>query len=179
MRTTEFKVHTVYSKEDILKMQKISLGKFRMISICITGLVCALYIALIIWSEVTGTERASLFSFMPGAVLDIILVAVLVFAMLVLFLLPHIQCRQILKAAPGGVLKANFYFYEKTFQYGWGNSFATIAYAEVEEFRNLEKTFYLKAKDISYWIKKTDFEVGTPEDFLEYIKTKVKCKISG
>lgn len=179
MRTTEFKVHTIYSKEDILKMQKITMGKFRTISVAITGLVLILYAALLIWTNTTGQERESLFSFMSNATLDTILIAALVFSMIVVILLPYIQTKQILKAAPGGVLRANFYFYEKTFQYGWGNSFTTIAYPEVEEFRVLNHTFYLKAKGIAYWIKKSDFEVGEAEAFLTYIKSKIKCKIIG
>ena len=179
MRTTEFKVHTIYNKDDILKMQKFTIGKFRKISLIITGLICLLYVALIVWSNITGTERASLFSSIPNGTLDTILIAVLVFVMAVIFALPYIQCRQIIKAAPGGVLKANFYFYEKTFQYGWGNSFTTVAYMEIEEFRNLENTFYIKANGVSYWIKKSDFEVGTPEGFWDYMKSKVKCKIAG
>lgn len=177
MRTTEFKVHTIYSKDDILKMQKITLGKFRSVSIVLIGLLLVLYVALMIWSNATGQERVALFSFISNEVLDIVLIAMLVLIMSIVYAMPYIQRHQILKVVPGGVMKANFYFYEKTFQYGWGNSFTTIAYPEVEEFRELEKTYFVKAKGIAYWIKKSDFEVGTPEEFLDFMKTKLKCKI--
>lgn len=177
MKTTEFKVHSAYSKEDILKMQKTASRKMRMTSLAVTGLVFVLYAAAVLWEASKGEGHASLFSFVPGSTLDVILLAALAFSIVMIIILPYLQRNKILKAVPGGVLKANYYFYEKTFQYGWGNSFTSIAYVDIQEFLNLENTFYIKARDVSYWIKKEDFEVGTPEEFLKFMQGKVKCKI--
>lgn len=173
MKKTEFKVHTIYSKEDILQMQKQSLGKLRKTGLAVTVIIFILYAAVVLWEASLGEGHASLFSFISGGVLDTILLAVLAFLIVLLFALPYIQRSKILKAVPGGVLKANFYFYERTFQYGWGDSFTSIGYAEIDEFKVLTNSFYIKAKGVSYWVKKEDFEVGTAEKFEEFMKAKV------
>ncbi|MDQ9825427.1 hypothetical protein RFZ44_19185, partial [Acinetobacter sp. 163] len=90
----------------------------------------------------------------------LVLLGGLIAGIVILAVLPRIQTKRILKDLPGGILKANYYFYEKTFEYGWGNHFTSIGYVEIQEFLNLEKTFYIKARDVAYWIKKEDFEVG-------------------
>lgn len=177
MKKTEFKVHTIYSKQDILQMEKVSIRKLRLTGIVILSAVLVLYAAVFLWETVQGEGYASLLPSKSGA-LDIVLMAALAFALAILAALPHIQTRRILKNAPGGVLKANYYFYEKTFQYGWGDTFQTIAYAEIQEFRILPNTFYMKAKDLSYWVKKADFVTGDPEKFSEYMKQKVSCKVA-
>lgn len=177
MKTTEFKVHAAYKKDDILKMQKVSNKKKRMISLAGTGIVFVLYVAVVLWEASRGEARPSLFSFIPGSTLDVILLAALAFSIVLTLIMPYLQTNKLMKSIPGGVLKANYYFYERTFQYGWGNSFETIGYVEIQEFVNLEEAFYIKAKDVSYWIKKADFEVGTPEAFLTFMQGKVKCKI--
>lgn len=177
MRTTEFKVHTIYSKDDILQMQKVASQKLRRLSLTVTGIVFVLYVAVVLWEASKGEGHASLFSFVSGGVLDGILIAALLCTIVLMVSLPYLQRRKILKAVPGGVLKANYYFYEKTFQYGWGESFTTIAYVNIEEFRNLANTFFIKADGVAYWVKKSDFQVGTPENFLEFMRGKVKCKI--
>lgn len=177
MKTTEFKVHTIYSKDDILQMEKVSSQKLRRISLTVTGIVFVLYLAVVLWEASKGDGHASLFSFISGGVLDAILIIALLCTIVLMFSLPYLQRRKILKAVPGGILKANYYFYEKTFQYGWGNSFTSVAYINIQEFRNLANTFFIKADGVAYWIKKSDFEVGTPEEFMEFMKGKVKCKI--
>lgn len=177
MKTTEFKVHTIYSKDDILQMEKVATRRLRRSSLTAAVIVLVLYAAVIIWESTQGNGHASLFSFMSGGVLDAILIIALVCVIIVMYSLPYIQRKRILKAVPGGVLKANYYFYEKTFQYGWGNSFESIAYVEIDEFHSLEKTFFIKAKGVAYWVKKSDFEVGTPENFLEFMRGKVRCKM--
>lgn len=177
MKTTEFKVHSVYSKDDIVKMQKIASRKMRLSGLALTGIAFILYLALFLWDFSKGETSENLFQFIVGRPMDIILLAALAFSFVMSILLPYFQANKILKAVPGGVLKANYYFYEKTFQYGWGNKFSSIGFVEIQELFNLEKAFYIKANDVSYWIKKEDFEVGTPEDFLTYMQGKVKCKI--
>lgn len=177
MKTTEFKVHTIYSKDDILQMEKVSSQKLRRISLTVTGIVFVLYLAVVLWEASKGDGHASLFSFISGGVLDAILIIALLCTIVLMFSLPYLQRRKILKAVPGGILKANYYFYEKTFQYGWGNSFTSVAYINIQEFRNLANTFFIKADGVAYWIKKSDFEVGTPEEFMEFMKGKVKCKV--
>lgn len=177
MRTTEFKVHSAYTKEDILKMQKTAIRKMRTIGLGVTGFVFVLYLAVVIWAKLKGSQRPSIFSFVSGGTLDMVLLALLALCMGMMFLMPYMQARKLTKDLPGGVLKANYYFYEKTFQYGWGNHFTATAYADIEEVVNLEEAFYLKAKDVSYWVKKSDFEVGTPEEFLTFIRTKVTCPV--
>ncbi|MDO4276583.1 MAG: hypothetical protein Q4D16_23220 [Eubacteriales bacterium] len=177
MKTTEFKVHTIYSKDDILQMEKVSSQKLRRISLTVTGIVFVLYVAVVLWEASKGDGHVSLFSFVSGGVLDAVLIIALLCTIAMMVSLPYLQRRKILKAVPGGVLKANYYFYEKTFQYGWGNSFTSVAYINIQEFRNLANTFFIKADGVAYWIKKSDFQVGNPEDFLEFMKGKVKCKV--
>ena len=173
MKKTEFKVHTVYSKEDILQMQKIAGSRFRKRSLAVTGVVFILYVAVVLWERSQGEGYASLFSFISGSMLDAILISVLIFTMILIYSIPYFQRNKILKTV-GGELKANFYFYGKTFQYGWGESFSTIAYAKIQEFRELPKTFYFKAGDVAYWIKKEDFVLGTPEAFSSFIQDKIQ-----
>lgn len=179
MKVTSFKVHTIYSKEDILQMEKVASRKLRTIGLTTSILIFVLYLAVVIWEASKGGEAVSVFSFITGSTLNTILLLALLCAIIVLIAWPYIRQRKMVKSLPGGVLKANYYFYEKTFEYGWGENFSKIAYVDIEEFRNLQNSFFIKANGIVYWVKKSDFEVGTPEDFLEYMKKKVKCKITG
>lgn len=175
-KTTEFKVHTIYSKQDILQMQKVSGRKLRTVSLSVTGIIFILYLAVVLWEIKQGQGHASIFSFVSGGVLDAVLLAILAMCLVMVAAMPYLQTKKILRTAPGGVLKANYYFYEKTFQYGWGESFTSVAYVDIEEMIQLPNTFYIRAKDVSYWVKKSDFQVGTPENFWEFMKSKVKCK---
>lgn len=177
MKTTEFKVHSIYSKEDIRQMQKVVNRKMRTIGLSVSVVVFILYVAVLIWEWNENGKTSSLFTSVSGNVLNLVLLGGLIAGIAVLTMLPRIQAKRILKDLPGGVLKANYYFYEKTFEYGWGNHFTSTGYVEIQEFLNLEKTFYIKARDVSYWIKKEDFEVGNAEDFLKFMERKVKCKI--
>lgn len=177
MKKTEFKIHTIYSKEDILQMEKVSWKKMQRLSYIISGSLLILYGAIVVWETVQGVEQTSLIPFLSGTTLNIILIATLVFLLAMTIAWPYLRRRKILKTVPGGVLRANFYFYEKVFKYGWGEAFTTIPYVRVEEFRNLPKTFYIRADGVAYWVKKSDFEVGTPEEFLEFMRAKVNCGI--
>ena len=172
MKTTEFKVHSIYSKEDIQQMQKVVNRKMRTIGLSVSVVVFILYLAVLVWEWNENGKTSSLFTSVSGNVLNLILLGGLIAGIVVLAVLPRIQAKRILKDLPGGVLKANYYFYEKTFEYGWGNHFTSTGYVEIQEFLNLEKTFYIKARDVSYWIKKEDFEVGNAEDFLKFMEGK-------
>lgn len=176
MKTTEFKVHTIYTKEDIMQMQKVATRTLRRMGLLVTGVIFVLYMAVVLWEAAKGEGFASVFSFVAGGVLDVILLVALALSLVIISLLPWIQTRRILKAAPAGGLRANFYFYKKTFQYGWGDCFTTIPYGNIQEFRPLENTFYIKADNVSYWVKKSDFEVGTPEGFQSFMESKVTKK---
>ena len=165
MKNTMFKVHSVYSKEDIVQMEKMATRKLRHRSMLAAGIVLLLYVGLLLWASVQETGQIVLAFLIPASVLELMLS------------MPYHKANKTIKEAPGGVIKANYYFYEKTFQYGWGNRFATIAYMDVQEFWNLPTAFYIKAEDLSYWVKKTDFEVGTPEAFAQYMKEKINCKV--
>ena len=177
MKKTEFKVHTIYSDGDILQMEKVSTQKLRRISLSVSGVIFVLYLAVILWESAKGDGYASLFSFMSGSVLNVILLTALAISIIGVSYMPYHRKNKIIKSVPGGVLKANYYFYEKTFQYGWGDNFASIAYVSIEEFRNLPNSFFIRADGIAYWVKKEDFEVGTPEEFLEFMCGKLKCGI--
>lgn len=177
MKKTEFKVHTIYAKEDILQMQKCTEAKRRKIGLWVLGMIFVIYAAVVIYQVTAGAERPSVIPFITGDVLDMILLIVLAGSIVFLAVLPYVQTKRILKAAPGGVLKANFYFYERTFQYGWGDAFTTIGYTEIQELRYLPNTIYIKAKDVAYWVKKSDFQVGTAEGLMEFLRNKVKCEI--
>lgn len=159
-------------------MQKVSGRRLRNISLSVTGGIFVLYLAVVLWEVIKGEGHASLFSFVSGGVLDAVLLAILAICLVMVFSMPYLQTNKILGAAPGGVLKANYYFYEKTFQYGWGESFTSVAYIDIEEIINLPNTFYIRAKDVSYWVKKDDFQVGTPDKFWEFMKSKVRCKMT-
>lgn len=178
MKKTEFKVHTIYTKEDILQMQKVATRRLRSISLSVTGIIFVLYLAVVLWEWAKGEGYVSLFPFASGGVLDAVLLAILAICIVMVFSMPYLQRNKIIRQAPGGVLKANYYFYEKTFQYGWGESFVTIPYGEIEEFINLPNTFFIRAKDVSYWVKKQDFQVGDPVEFYEFMKKKIKCKVT-
>lgn len=159
-------------------MQKVSGRRLRNISLSVTGGIFVLYLAVVLWEVIKGEGHASLFSFVSGGVLDAVLLAILAICLVMVFSMPYLQTNKILGAAPGGVLKANYYFYEKTFQYGWGESFTSVAYIDIEEIINLPNTFYIRAKDVSYWVKKDDFQVGTPDKFWEFMKSKVRYKMT-
>ena len=75
MRKTEFKVHTIYSREDILQMEKVSGRKMRHLGLGITGAVFILYLAVVLWEVVQGDGHASIFPFISGGVLDVVLLA--------------------------------------------------------------------------------------------------------
>lgn len=177
MKKTEFKVHTIYTDEDILQMEKVSTQKMRRLSLAVSGMVFVLYVAVIFWETLRGQGHASLFSSIPGNVLNAVLLAALALSILFTLYMPYYRRRRILKSVPGGVLKANYYFYEKTFQYGWGDNFVSVAYVSIEEFRNLPNTFFIRADSVAYWVKKSDFEVGTAEEFLEFMSGKLRCGI--
>lgn len=178
MKTTEFKVHTIYSKQDILQMEKVSTRIIRMRLLLVTLVAFLLYFAVVVYGIATGKGHVSLFPEGTNKVVDVILLAAMVICIIIVLVLPYWNRNKILKEAPGGVLKANYYFYEKTFQYGWGNTFTTTAYVDITVFKELENSFYIEANGLTYWVKKSDFEVGSPERFSEFMKSKVKCKIS-
>lgn len=174
MKKTEFKVHSIYSKEDILQMQKVATGKLRRNSLVVTIALFLIYVGIVLWEMKNGEGYASIFSFVSGGVLNAVLLAALLLSIVMVISLPYMQRNKILKSVPGGVLKVNYYFYEKTFQYGWGENFVTVGYKEIEDFRELPNTFFFKARGTAYWVKKEDFEVGSPEKFLEFISGKIK-----
>ncbi len=176
MKNTMFKVHSVYSKEDIVQMEKMATRKLRHRSMFAAGIILLLYVGLLLWTSVQETGQIVLAFLIPASVLEMIVVVTVICTFVMMLSMPYHKANRTIKEAPGGVIKGNYYFYEKTFQYGWGNHFATIAYMDVQEFWNLPTAFYIKAEDLSYWIKKTDFEVGTPEEFAQYIKGKIHCK---
>lgn len=177
MKNTMFKVHSVYSKKDIVQMEKMATRKLRYRSMIAAGVVLILYAAILLWMSVQETGHIVLAFLIPANMLDIIILAAAASTFVMMLTMPYYKSSRALKEAPGGVIKANYYFYEKTFQYGWGSRFATIAYMDVQEFWNLPAAFYIKADDLSYWIKKEDFEVGTPEAFAKYMKEKIRCKV--
>ena len=177
MKTTEFKVHTVYSKEDLLQMEKVSTRTVRMRLLFITLAAFVLYFAVVVWNVAAGNGHITLFPPGTNKVVDVILLAAMAGCLVVMIILPYRNRDKILKNTPGGVLKANYYFYEKTFQYGWGNSYSSAAYVEITTFKELPESFYIEAAGLTYWVKKSDFEVGTPERFSEFMRGKVKCRV--
>lgn len=177
MKSTEFKVHTIYTKDDILQMEKVSTRKLRHVSLWISGVIFALYAATVIWEAAKGEGFSSPFSGISGGVLNVILLGALAICIASMVALPYWRRNKLLKSVPDGILKANYYFYEKTFQYGWGNNYISVAYVAIEEFRDLPNSFFIRTADSAYWVKKSDFTTGTPENFLEYMKGKVKCKM--
>lgn len=177
MKTTMFKVHSVYSKEDILEMEKVATQKLRRRSLAAAGVVLILYVAMLLWGSVKIAGHIELAALIPNSVLDVVILVALFCTFVMMISMPYHRRNKVLKEVPGGVLKANYYFYEKTFQYGWGNDFRTIAYMNVQEFRSLPTAFFIKTDEAYYWVKKVDFEIGTPEDFYNYMKKKVTCKI--
>lgn len=178
MKKTEFKVHTIYAKDDLLKMEKVAYRKSRVIGLLITELVFLFYLGAVMWAVSLKDDRISSFPLISGGIGDVVVLVILAACMLALYFMPYYQRHKILKEAPGGVLKANYYFYEKTFQYGWGDTFTSVGYVEIQELVNLSDAFYIKARDLSYWVKKSDFQVGNADSFLEFMKAKVKCKVT-
>ncbi len=174
MKTIHFKVHSVYSKKDIVRMQKLATRKNRKRTIIVLVVVLVMYLLLGVLSAVVGGQPVSPLSILPSGALDLILMAAMVFTICLMITAPYFQAHKILKDAPGGELKANIYFYDQTFKYGWGNSFSTVAYMDIQEFRVLDDAFFIKAKDLSYWVKKVDFEMGDAERFREFLEEKRK-----
>lgn len=176
MKTPLFKIHTKYSKEDIFQMQKISTLGFRRIGLTASVALLILYAAVLIWQKSAGQPHATLFPGIPGLVLDCILVIFLLFCIAFTAALPYLQQRRILKAVPGGELRASYYFYDKMFQYGWGSNFSIFYYSEIEDFRDLPNSFYIKAKGTGFWVKKNDFSPETCDAFSVFIKDKISRK---
>ncbi|MDY5663677.1 MAG: hypothetical protein SPF46_04330, partial [Blautia sp.] len=143
MKTTEFKVHTIYSKQDILQMEKVSTRIIRMRLLLVTLVAFLLYFAVVVYGIATGKGHVSLFPEGTNKVVDVILLAAMVICIIIVLVLPYWNRNKILKNVPGGVLKANYYFYEKTFQYGWGSTFSTTAYVDITVFKELENSFYI------------------------------------
>lgn len=174
MKTIHFKVHSVYSKKDVVRMQKLATRKNRRRTIIVLVVVLVMYLLLGVLSAFLGGRPVTPLSLLPSGTLDLILMAAMVFTICLMITAPYFQAHKILKDAPGGELKANIYFYDQTFKYGWGNTFSTIAYMDIQEFRVLDDAFFIKAKDLSYWIKKADFEMGEAEQFQEFMEAKRK-----
>lgn len=173
MSTIEFKVHTQYNKSDILKMEKISIRKFRKKNMLVTGIAFLLYGAFMIYKTAAGITDSL---FWGKNILDWVLLTLLAMGFGISWAFPYFQTSKIIKAGQEGKLKANFYFHKKYFQYGWGGEYNTISYRQVQEFLNLDHTFYIKADQVSYWIKKEDFEIGTPEAFYTFMLEKLDNK---
>ncbi len=178
MKNTMFKVHSVYSKEDILEMEKVATEKLRRRSLAAAGAVLIFYAAILLWGSVKTSGHIKLSVLIPNSTLDVVILTAILCTFVMMISMPYYRRNKVLKEIPGGVLKANYYFYEKTFQYGWGNDFRTIAYMNVQKFRSLPNAFFIKTDEAYYWVKKVDFETGTPEDFYDYMKKKVSCKIT-
>lgn len=174
MKTIHFKVHSVYSRKDIVRMQKMATRRNRRRTLAALIVVLILYVGLMILNALLAGESISPVSFIPGGTLDVILLAAMLFAIVMMVSAPYFQARKIIRDAPGGELKANIYFYDQTFKYGWGNSFTTTAYMEISEFRDMGDAFYIKAGERSFWIRKPDFEIGEADSFGEFMTQKSK-----
>lgn len=174
MKTIHFKVHSVYTKKDMVRMQKLASRRNRRRTVIALVVVLLMYLFLTALNTVMAGKTISPLSFLPSGALDVILVASMAFTICLMVAAPYFQAHKILKAAPGGELKANLYFYDQTFKYGWGNSFSTVAYMDIQEFRVLDDAFYIKAGGLSYWVKKEDFEMGEADRFAGFIEQKRK-----
>lgn len=173
MDTIKFKVHTQYDRKDILKMEKISVRKFRKKNMLVTGIAFLLYGAFMVYKMAAGIDDSLFFG---KNILDWILLTLLAMGFGISWAFPYFQTGKIMKVSQEGKLKANFYFHEKYFQYGWGGEYSTVSYRQIQEFMNLEHTFYLKADQVSYWIKKEDFVIGTWEAFYTFMLEKSDCR---
>ena len=78
---------------------------------------------------------------------------------------PYQATRQILKDKKDKVIKANYYFYKKGFQYGWGDRYLNVPYSEIKHIEEKSEGWFLKAADVVYWVKNTDFERGDSGTF--------------
>ncbi|HIY18180.1 MAG TPA: YcxB family protein [Candidatus Blautia avistercoris] len=170
MAAVMFKIQTQYNKKEILKLQWMTGQKTAVRNLIICLAVGVIYIGLFIYNQVTGQSSGSLFH-IGGNIVDGILIGLLAVCVGLIFLLPYLQARKVYKKCPGGVLKANFYFYQKNFQYGWGSQFETIPYSAIQEVRYIKDGIYLEANQKGYWIK-DDFVIGEKENFLKFMESK-------
>lgn len=157
-------------------MQKAAVEKMRRRGFLATGIIFFLYLVLVVWEAFDKGGLAAAFP-AAGGIMDAILLIGLAVSVAGLLAMPYYQTRKIMKGAPAGGPRYNFYFYEKSFQYGWGDSFKTVFYSQVQKFRIMEDVVYIQANDIGYLVKMQDFQVGTAEDFLRFMEEKLPEKI--
>ena len=159
--TAMYKVHTVYKKEDVLKMQKLVGKRFQLTYLCISVLVEVLLLAISIWSAGSGRK----FLGIPLTTASVILMIAVAVSLILVELRPYQATRQILKDKKDKVIKANYYFYKKGFQYGWGERYLNVPYSEIKHIEEKSEGWFLKAADVVYWVKNTDFERGDSGTF--------------
>lgn len=141
------------------------------LGICL--IIGVFYVGILIYNHVTGQESASLFH-INGNLIDMILISLLLICIALIFIMPYLQARKTYKACPDGILKANFYFYERNFQYGWGNHYDTIPYSSVKEVKFLKNGIYFETEKTGYWVKENDFVTGEKENFKEFLLSVVR-----
>ncbi len=174
MKTIHFKVNSVFTKKDVERMQKQAARKTNLRILIIIAVVIVAYVVTALFGAWLAEEPFTPSIFIPDGIFDAVLIAALLVAVAFAVISPYYKARKMIKDAPGGEIKAILYFYDRTFRYGWGNSFSTIAYVDIQEFRVLDDAFYIRADDLSYWVKKADFEMGKAEDFQKFIESKRK-----
>ena len=99
-----YKVHTVYKKEDVLKMQKLVGKRFQLTYRCISVLVEVLLLAISIWSAGSGRK----FLGIPLTTASVILMIAVAVSLILVELRPYQATRQILKDKKDKVIKANY-----------------------------------------------------------------------
>ena len=167
--TALYKVHTVYKKEDVLKMQKLVGQRFQLIYRCIAIVVEIILLAVCLWSR-SGGSKIQIFGISLTVAAVILLIAVAA-SLIIVELRPYQATRQILKDKKDKVIKANYYFYKKGFQYGWGDRYLNVSYSEIKHIEEREEGWFFKAGDVVYWVKNTDFERGDSKTFGKFIES--------
>lgn len=171
--TALYKVRTVYQKKDVLRMQKLANEKTRRMFFIAAVVALVASLVLLYWSS-TGEGQNVAFLGISAKSISVVLAVAVVVSMVLIVLQPYHHTRKILKDKKDQIIKANFYFYKKGFQYGWGDNYRSISYQQVRDYREMEDGYFFQAEDVVYWVKKEDFERGDGKEFSKFMDSVIK-----
>ncbi len=171
--TALFKVHTIYKKEDVLKMQKLVGQRFQLTYRCI-AIVLEVILLAILWWSVSGGNQGMKILGIPVTAASVVLVIAVAASLAWVELKPYQMTRKILKDKKDHVIKANYYFYKKGFQYGWGEQYLNVPYSQIRHIEERDEGWFFKAGEVVYWVKNTDFERGDSKKFGEFMASCVR-----
>ena len=171
--TALYKVRTVYQKKDVLRMQKLANEKTRRMFFIAAVVALVASLVLLYWSSTSEGQNVAFFGISAKSI-SIVLAVAVVASMVLIVLQPYHHTRKILKDKKDQMIKANFYFYKKGFQYGWGDNYRSISYKQVRDYREMEDGYFFQSEDVVYCVKKEVFERGDSMEFSKFMDSVIK-----